>query len=137
MTWLAAVGQKANAGGERVLRGEASMSIATWPRGLTRRRRASRRATGVTWLAALGQKADRRRARAVRRSASMPLATGPAVVGRWADVAAGAGYETSRLFGPFWRGPGPDLSPAVGAVRPVVLGRYGRRGEALPWHLAR
>ena len=118
MTWLAAVGQKADTGGVRVLRGEASMSIGTWPRGLTRRRRASRRAvlnaTGVTWLAALGQKADRRRARATRRAG---------------------------CSGPFG-GPGPDLSPAVGAVRPVVLDRFTRAGtgdggEALPWHLAR
>ena len=82
----------------------------------------------VTWLAAVGEKAERRRARAARRSASMPLATGPAVVGRWAVAAAGAGYETSRPFGPFGGGLGPDLSPAAGAVRPVVLNRFTRTG---------
>ena len=58
----------------------------------------------MTWLAAVGQKADLGGGRLLRGEASMSIATGPTVIGRWADVAAGAGYETSRLFGPFWGG---------------------------------
>ena len=83
----------------------------------------------MTWLAALGQKAKRRRALAARRSASMPLATGPPVVGRWLTKRRERTTRREGCSGHFGGGgPGVGLSPAAGAVRPVILDRFTRTG---------
>ena len=82
------------------------------------------------WLTAVGQKADRRRARAARQT---PLRRrcrrGYLWLAGGLTQAAGVGYETSGPFEPFFWGLPPGLSPAAGAVRPVVLDRFTRTGS--------
>ena len=112
VTWPPVIGLRADSGGRRGPRG--GLLRSSWWHGSLR---LARRPTGG------GRVLRGSRLRCRCRRGYLWLAGG-------LTQAAGAGYETSGPFEPFFfLGLALALSPAAGAVRPAVLDRFTRTGS--------